>query len=233
MSSRRTTTRPRTSWCVTRTHDVGGLPGNNTSRSYYGRRQELGYKNVNTWPHGHQQRAAQGPPGMHADRILLPGLQVRREMVDAVRRHPGSRGHRPARPARSPSLTRIEHDDKGKHPASSTSTRTARSNVRRRVSCVSPANSIETARLLLNSQSPQHPNGLANSSGQVGRNYQRHMTGSVYGIFEKRPAMRGRPGGHPRGLQSSEARAIAAALMDGRCPHRSCRAHVTALSKMP
>jgi choline dehydrogenase-like flavoprotein len=29
------------------------------------------------------------------------------------------------------------------------------------------------------------PDGLANSSGQVGRNYMRHMTGSVYAVFEK------------------------------------------------
>jgi len=29
------------------------------------------------------------------------------------------------------------------------------------------------------------PDGLANSSGQVGRNYMRHMTGSVYAAFEK------------------------------------------------
>jgi hypothetical protein len=29
------------------------------------------------------------------------------------------------------------------------------------------------------------PDGLANSSGQVGRNYLRHMTGSVYATFEK------------------------------------------------
>jgi choline dehydrogenase-like flavoprotein len=29
------------------------------------------------------------------------------------------------------------------------------------------------------------PNGLANSSDQVGRNYMRHMTGSVYGVFDK------------------------------------------------
>jgi choline dehydrogenase-like flavoprotein len=29
------------------------------------------------------------------------------------------------------------------------------------------------------------PDGLANTSGQVGKNYMRHTTGSVYGIFEK------------------------------------------------
>ena len=52
-----------------------------------------------------------------------------------------------------------------------------------RVVCVA-GNSIESPRLLLNSASALFPDGLANSSGQVGRNYMRHMTGSVYGIFE-------------------------------------------------
>jgi choline dehydrogenase-like flavoprotein len=50
--------------------------------------------------------------------------------------------------------------------------------------CVA-CNAIETARLLLLSDSPSHPDGLANGSGQVGRNYMRHLTGSVYGRFEK------------------------------------------------
>ncbi|MGH7841500.1 MAG: GMC oxidoreductase, partial [Candidatus Binataceae bacterium] len=52
-----------------------------------------------------------------------------------------------------------------------------------RIVCVA-CNSIETPRLLLNSHSSQFPNGLANSSGQIGRNYMRHTTGSVYGIFK-------------------------------------------------
>ena len=46
-------------------------------------------------------------------------------------------------------------------------------------------NSIESPRLLLNSASNIFPDGLANSSGQVGRNYMRHMTGSVYAVFDK------------------------------------------------
>ena len=46
-------------------------------------------------------------------------------------------------------------------------------------------NAIETARLLLHSASPLFPDGLANSSGQVGRNYMRHVTGSVYAAFDK------------------------------------------------
>ena len=38
---------------------------------------------------------------------------------------------------------------------------------------------------MLLSESSKFPNGLANSSGQVGRNYMRHMTGSVYAVFDK------------------------------------------------
>jgi len=46
-------------------------------------------------------------------------------------------------------------------------------------------NSLESPRLLLNSASSLFPDGLANSSGQVGRNYMRHMTGSVYAAFDR------------------------------------------------
>jgi choline dehydrogenase-like flavoprotein len=46
-------------------------------------------------------------------------------------------------------------------------------------------NTIESPRLLLLSASSLHPDGLANSSGQVGRNYMRHMTGSAYATFDK------------------------------------------------
>ena len=39
--------------------------------------------------------------------------------------------------------------------------------------------------LLLLSAQGRYPDGLANSSGQVGKNYMRHMTGSVYATFDK------------------------------------------------
>ncbi len=53
-----------------------------------------------------------------------------------------------------------------------------------RIVCVA-GNSIESPRLLLNSASSMFPDGLANSSGQVGKNYTRHTTGLVWGVFEK------------------------------------------------
>jgi choline dehydrogenase-like flavoprotein len=50
--------------------------------------------------------------------------------------------------------------------------------------CVA-GNAIESARLLLLSSSPSHPDGLANSSGQLGCNYMRHVTASVFARLPK------------------------------------------------
>lgn len=50
-----------------------------------------------------------------------------------------------------------------------------------RVVCVA-ANAIETPRLLLLSTSKKFPDGLANSSGQVGHNFMKHMTGAAYAV---------------------------------------------------
>lgn len=47
------------------------------------------------------------------------------------------------------------------------------------------ANGVGTPRILLNSASPSHPNGLANSSGQVGRNLMLHPCATVTGYFDE------------------------------------------------
>jgi choline dehydrogenase-like flavoprotein len=51
-----------------------------------------------------------------------------------------------------------------------------------RVVCVA-ANVVETSRLLLNSTSALFPNGLANSSDQVGRNYMRHVMSQIIAVM--------------------------------------------------
>jgi choline dehydrogenase-like flavoprotein len=52
-------------------------------------------------------------------------------------------------------------------------------------------NGIGTPRLLLNSKSKQHPDGLANSSGLVGKNLMFHPYAMVTGIFEEPLSGRG------------------------------------------
>src|SRR5205823_6133405 len=80
---------------------------------------------------------------------------------------------------------KIEHDASGKVTCVVYADQSG-AMLRQKVRVVAVAgNSIESPRLLLNSASTMFPDGLANSSGQVGRNYMRHMTGSVYAAFEK------------------------------------------------
>ena len=44
---------------------------------------------------------------------------------------------------------------------------------------------IENPRILLNSASPSHPDGLANSSGLVGRNLMTHPSVNIFGLFDE------------------------------------------------
>jgi choline dehydrogenase-like flavoprotein len=80
---------------------------------------------------------------------------------------------------------KIEHDDTGKVTGVLYADKDGNQHLQKaRIVCVA-GNSVESPRLLLNSASNMFPDGLANSSGQVGRNYMRHMTGSVYAVFDQ------------------------------------------------
>jgi choline dehydrogenase-like flavoprotein len=82
-------------------------------------------------------------------------------------------------------VLQIEHDDSGKVTGVVYADADGnRQRQKARVVAVA-GNSIESPRLLLNSASSMFPDGLANSSGQVGKNYMRHMTASVYAIFDQ------------------------------------------------
>ena len=64
--------------------------------------------------HVDQQRAAGWPRHLPADRLLLPGLQVRRQVVDALHRDSERRGDRQSGGAAEAMAVRIEHDAQGK-----------------------------------------------------------------------------------------------------------------------
>ena len=82
-------------------------------------------------------------------------------------------------------VLKIEHDDEGKISGVLYADKDGNQHLQQcRVACVA-GNSIESPRMLLNSASTMFPDGLANSSGMVGKNYMRHMTGSVYAVFDK------------------------------------------------
>ena len=80
---------------------------------------------------------------------------------------------------------RILHDDSGKVTGVEYFDKDGTLQMQRARVVAVAGNSFESPRLLLNSHSSMFPDGLANGSGQVGRNYMRHTTGSVYATFEQ------------------------------------------------
>ena len=79
---------------VTRTNGLPGLPGNNNFKVFKAGRRQARLQGVPHRPDGDQFGRARRPQFLPADRILLPGLQVGGEMVDALHRDPQGRGDR-------------------------------------------------------------------------------------------------------------------------------------------
>src|SRR4029453_17500768 len=82
-------------------------------------------------------------------------------------------------------VLQIQHDDSGKVTGVLYADKDGKQQVQKARVVAVAGNSIESPRLLLNSASSKFPDGLANSSGMVGKNYMRHTTGSVYAMFAK------------------------------------------------
>ncbi|MFC3169174.1 GMC family oxidoreductase [Paracoccus fontiphilus] len=82
-------------------------------------------------------------------------------------------------------VARILHDDSGKVTGVEYFDKDGNLQMQKARIVAVAGNSFESPRLLLNSHSSMFPDGLANRSGQVGRNYMRHTTGSVYATFEQ------------------------------------------------
>jgi choline dehydrogenase-like flavoprotein len=169
---------------VTRTNGIPGLPGNNNFKVMHAGATRLGYKEVHTG-----NMAINSQPRDDRGRCMQLGFcfqgcksgakwsTLYTELPKAEKT-----GHFEIRPGSH--VSRIEHDTSGKVTGVLYVDDAGKEQRQKaRIVCVA-GNSIETPRLLLLSASSMFPNGLANSSGQVGRNYMRHMTGSVYAAFK-------------------------------------------------
>ena len=170
---------------VTRTHGIPGLPGNNNFKVMYAGAKKLGYKHCNTGHMAINSRARDGRPHCRQLGFCFQGCKMDAKWSTMNSEIPKAEetGNLDLRPGAQ--VLMIEHDKSGKvsgvvyaDPDGNQSRQKAR------IVCVA-GNSFESPRLLLNSASSMFPDGMANSSGQVGKNYMRHMTGSVYATFDK------------------------------------------------
>ena len=84
---------------------------------------------------------------------------------------------------------KVEHDASGKATGVLYADADGNQHLQKaRIVCVA-GNSIESPRLLLNSASNMFPDGLSNSSGQVGKNYMNHTTGGCYAVLPEKVHM--------------------------------------------
>ena len=190
------------------------------------RRQAAGLPAGQHRPHGDQQPAARRPAVLPADRLLLPGLQVLGQWSTLYTEIPAAieTGKLELRPQSQ--VLQIQHDDAGKVTGVLYVDKDGKQQVQKARIVAVAGNSIESPRLLLNSASAKFPDGLANSSGQVGRNYMRHT--DRLGLRRVRQAGAHVPRHHHgrhhpgRGRAQPEAR-LRRRLRDGDAVARACR----------
>jgi choline dehydrogenase-like flavoprotein len=170
---------------VTRTNGIPGLPGNNNYKVLEAGAMKLGYKEVHTGRMAINSQPRDDRASCLQIGFCFQGCKSGAKWSTLVAEIPKGEatGNLEVRP--NSQVLKIEHDDTGKVTGVLYADKDGKQHLQKaRVVCVA-GNSIESPRLLLNSASPKFPDGLANSSGMVGKNYMRHMTGSVYGAFEK------------------------------------------------
>ena len=170
---------------VTRTNGIPGLPGNNNFKIMHSGAKKLGYKDVHTGRMAINSRPRHGRGRCMQLGFCFQGCKSGAKWSTLYTEIPAAEATGKYELRTECHVSRIEHDDSGKVTGVVYFDGAGKEQRQKaRVVCVA-GNSIETPRLLLLSESSRYKNGLANSSDQVGRNYMRHMTGSVYAIFDK------------------------------------------------
>ncbi|MDY8107827.1 GMC family oxidoreductase [Fulvimarina sp. 2208YS6-2-32] len=170
---------------VTRTNGIPGLPGNNNFKVLEAGAKKLGYKEVHTGNMAINSEPRDDRASCMQIGFCFQGCKSGAKWSTLVSEIPKGEatGRLEVRP--DSHVMRIEHDASGKVTGVVYADKEGREQRQKARIVAVAGNSIESPRLLLNSHSSMFPDGLANSSGQVGRNYMRHTTGSVYAVFEK------------------------------------------------
>ncbi|ASP22745.1 fructose dehydrogenase large subunit [Antarctobacter heliothermus] len=170
---------------VTRTGGRAGLPGNNNYKVFEKGAKALGYEHVHTGRMAINSADNDDRMACQQTGFCFQGCKWGAKWSSAYTDIPRGEATGNLEVRERCHVMRIEHNQQGKVTGVVYVDADGNQQQQKaRVVCVA-GNSIESPRLLLNSASAMFPDGLANSSGQVGRNYMRHVTGSVYATFDQ------------------------------------------------
>ncbi|MBX2868916.1 MAG: GMC family oxidoreductase [Acidiferrobacterales bacterium] len=170
---------------VTRTNGIPGLPGNNNYKVMKKGADLMGYKNCHTGRMAINSEPRDGRGSCQQIGFCFQGCKTGAKWSTLYVEIPKGEQTGNLEVRSDSQVIKINHDADGKASGVVYADKDGNMHEQKaRVVCVA-GNSIESPRLLLNSASNMFPDGLANSSGQVGKNYMRHMTASVYALFDK------------------------------------------------
>ncbi len=187
---------------VTGTNNIERLPGNNNYLVFEAGAKQCGYKEINTGNLAINSRPRDGRGSCLQLGFCTSGCAVGAKWSSLYTDIPSAEqsGHFELRTESM--AVKVNHDNKGKVTGvdylddnGNRHTQSARA------VCIA-GNAVETTRLLLNSRSEQFPDGLANHSGQVGKNYMRHLMAGVVGIMPGRVNLH--RGAHQAGIIHDE-----------------------------
>jgi len=170
---------------ITQTNGIPPMPANNNYKVFANGALRVGYKRFHSGRYAVNPVPRDGRPATIQDGFTFQGDKVGAKWSTLITELPraAATGNLDLRPEAH--VIRIEHDDAGLATGVSYIDGDGLEQFQRARLIALACNAIETPRLLLNSASRLFPHGLANSSGQVGRNYMRHLTASLYAMFDK------------------------------------------------
>jgi len=168
---------------VTGTHGIPRLPANNNFKVMALGAKRLGYTQYHTGNMGINSEPRDGRPACQQIGFCMMGCAIGAKWSTLYTEIPKAEttGHFELRP--DSMVLKINHDKSGKVTGVVYADKDGNSHEQKARIVAIAGNSVETPRLLLNSESSMFPDGLANSSGQAGKNFMRHTTGAVYGIM--------------------------------------------------
>ncbi|MBV8377198.1 MAG: GMC family oxidoreductase [Verrucomicrobia bacterium] len=170
---------------VTGTHGVPMLRANNNQRIMAVGAKRIGYRDVSTGAMAINPVPRDGRPGSIYDGFCYQGIRSNARWSTLNAEIPKGEATGKLEVRERCHVLRIEADTAGKVNGVIYADRDGvHQRQRARLVCLA-GNAIETPRILLNSCDSRFPDGLANSSGQVGKNYMRHVSGTVFGIFDQ------------------------------------------------
>ena len=170
---------------VSGTHGIPVSAETNNFKVFSAGAKRIGYKEITTARTAINPEARDGRPGCQQISFCNSGCAIGAKWSTLYTEVPAAEltGHFELRA--NAMAVRINHDDSGRVTGVVYLDDKGVSHEQKaRAVCVA-GNVVETARILLNSDSAKFPHGLANSSGQVGRNYMRHTFGIAQAVMPK------------------------------------------------